>query len=62
VERQRPLNEPIWGMVTQGASTDRGLQSILQGRFQVDRVTDAKKEKSYAKNRLQPAKRATGNN
>jgi hypothetical protein len=59
---QRPLNEPIWVMVTQGASKDRGLQGIVQDRFQVDRGADAKKEKSYAKNRLQPAKRPTGNN
>ena len=62
MDRQRPLNEPIWVMVTQGAPADRGLQGILQDRFQADRVADAKKEKSYAKNRLQPAKRATGNN
>jgi hypothetical protein len=62
MQRQRPLNEPIWVMVTQGASGDRGLQSILQGRFQADPVADAEKEKRYAKNCLQPAKRTTGNN
>jgi sensor domain CHASE-containing protein len=62
MERQRPPNEPIWVMLTQGAAGDRRLQGIVQGRFQVDRVADAEKEKSYAKNRLQPAKRATGNN
>ena len=45
-------------MVTQGVPADRGLQGILESRFQADPVADAEKEKSYAKNRLQPAERA----
>jgi len=49
-------------MLTQGAAGDRGLQGIVESRFQANLVADAEKEKSYAKNRLQPAERAAGNN
>ena len=62
MDRQRPLNDPIWVMVTQAAAGDRSLQGMLEGRFQADPVADAEKEKSDAKRRLQPAERATGNN
>ena len=33
-------------MVAQGAAGDRGLQGILQGRFQADPVAGAEKKKS----------------
>ena len=50
---------PLEVMVTQGSAGDRGLQGIWEGRFS---SADILKEKSDAKDGLQPAESKTANN